>query len=96
MGANLQLLPRTDQHFPVRIVKAGQQEHFHMGSGIFITKQAGRDDAGIVKYQYIAGAKIFGKIIKMPMLHGAGIFINHQQPAVIPRFYRMLGDSFFG
>ena len=67
-----------------------------MGPGILKPVQAGRDDAGIVKHQYIAGAKIFGQIIKMPVFHDAGILIYHQQPAVIPRFHRMLGDPFFG
>ena len=66
-----------------------------MGPGIFISVQTGRNDAGIVKYQQITGTKILRQIIKMPVLHGAGIFIYHQQPAMIPGFHRMLGNPFF-
>ena len=55
MGPHLQFFSGTHQHFPVRIVQAGQQKHFYMGPGILKAVQAGRNHTGIIKDQQIAG-----------------------------------------
>ena len=55
-----------------------------------------REDTGIVENKAVPFPQEIRKIVEMPMLHAAGVFIQTEQAGFVPLFQRCLGDKFFG
>ena len=90
-------LPRVYQHFPHIIALWREKKHFHLAAGFpFLPVQPGRDNLGVVKYEYISRADFVQNIPEMMVLPGAGFLVQHHQPAGIARFRRFLGNKLLG
>ena len=81
----LQPTARTHQRFPVRGVDAAKQQHLHGYAGVLLhAQQTGGDDLRLIDDQRVTGIQIVHNVVKMLMLNGARVPVQHHQAAVIP------------
>ncbi len=87
---------RLDQYFPRIFAYRREQQNFYLTAcGNPFAVQAGRDDAGIVKNEYIAFVQFVCQIIKIFVLHFAALAVIEHEPRVVAGFCRMLCYEFF-
>ena len=64
-----------------------------MRASILNAVQTRRNNAGIVKYQHVAGTQVIRQIVKMTVLQSAAFLIHHQQARMVAGLHRVLRNQ---
>ncbi len=73
----------ADKRFPGQEVKAANEQQFNPTTGVFMRKDAGRNDPGLIDDQNIAGMQILTDLREDRMLQCAAAAGKHQQARCI-------------
>ena len=97
VGSLFQPAAGIDDALPAAVSQVFQKQHFHGAAGAgFLPIEPGRDDFGVIDHQTVALLEVIDDVIKMLVLHLAGLFVQHHQPGGVPLLQGSLGDQFFG
>ena len=66
------------------------------GSALGMAVQAGGDDLGVVDDQHVTLADVVENIVKMLVVNGLRLSVQHHETGVIPLLHGMLGDQLLG
>ena len=94
--ADLRLLPRFDQRFPVIGIQTAQEEDLHLAARLIaMADQARRHHARIIENQCISRLNILLQVIEMIVADRLLHRIEHHEPRCIPRLDRRLCNALF-
>ena len=92
-GAHSHAFGGTDESLPCVWTQTVQKQYFELSSSLFTGLKAGRDNAGVVEDEDVAGVQVFRKLVKTAMLHRIEIPVQHHQSRVVSWFDRSLGNE---